>query len=207
MILQTGRPSDNAARLPAFTLVEFLLVMSLLIVVFALAAPSLANFFRGRTLDSEARRLLALTRYGQSRAVAEGVPMMLWLDANARTYGLEEQAGYSDQDVRALEFTLDKDLQLEVGSPLLNLNTNSTVNQSASASANAYFNANATPVNPNHRNLPAIRFLPDGFIGDSSPPTVQLLDREGAALLLTQTTNRLNYEIRLPTNQWDTVTP
>ena len=36
---------------------------------------------------------------------------------------------------------------------------------------------------------------------------MQLLDREGAALLLTQTTNRLNYEIRLPTNQWDTVTP
>src|SRR5437773_775638 len=46
----------------AFTLVELILVMALLGIVLAVSAPSLSNFFHGRTLDSEARRLMALTR-------------------------------------------------------------------------------------------------------------------------------------------------
>ena len=56
--------------------------MALLTMVISLTAPSLSRFFRGRTLDSEARRLLALTRSGQSRAVSEGMPMDLWVDAD-----------------------------------------------------------------------------------------------------------------------------
>ncbi|MCX6930914.1 MAG: prepilin-type N-terminal cleavage/methylation domain-containing protein, partial [Verrucomicrobia bacterium] len=63
----------------AFTLIELILVMALLTIVISLTAPSLSKFFRGRTLDSEARRLLALTRSGQSRAVSEGMPMDLWV--------------------------------------------------------------------------------------------------------------------------------
>jgi type II secretion system protein H len=63
--------------LRAFTLIELILVMTILLVVMAVAFPSLRGFFRGRNLDSEARRILALTRYGQSRAVAEGVPVVL----------------------------------------------------------------------------------------------------------------------------------
>ena len=58
--------------------------MALLTIVISLTAPSLSRFFHGRTLDSEARRLLALTRSGQSRAVSEGMPMDLWVDADAR---------------------------------------------------------------------------------------------------------------------------
>src|SRR6266566_7071347 len=72
-----------------FTLMELILVMTVLAIAVSITAPALANFFRGRTLDSEARRFLSLTRHGQSRAVAEGVPMELWLDAVNQTYGLE----------------------------------------------------------------------------------------------------------------------
>ena len=39
----------------AFTLIELILVMALLVIVMAVSAPALSNFFRGRTLDSEAR--------------------------------------------------------------------------------------------------------------------------------------------------------
>src|SRR5689334_18148384 len=53
----------------AFTLIELILVMALLAIVMAVSAPALSNFMRGRTLDSEARRFVSLTRYGQSRAV------------------------------------------------------------------------------------------------------------------------------------------
>src|SRR5207249_2115896 len=62
-------------RLPftcAFTLIELILVMALLAIVLAVSAPALSTFFQGRTLDSEVRRFLSLTRYGQSRAVSEG---------------------------------------------------------------------------------------------------------------------------------------
>src|SRR5438128_11617175 len=61
----------------AFTLIELILVMALLMIVLAVSAPSLQGFFKGRNLDSEARRILGLTKYGQSRAVSEGIPMLL----------------------------------------------------------------------------------------------------------------------------------
>src|SRR5690348_10362592 len=52
------------ATCSAFTLMELILVMTVLAVAVALTAPALAGFFRGRTLDSEARRLLSMTRQG-----------------------------------------------------------------------------------------------------------------------------------------------
>ena len=45
-----------------------------------MVAPAMSNFIRARAVDSEARRLFALMHAGQSRAVSEGLPMMLWVD-------------------------------------------------------------------------------------------------------------------------------
>src|SRR6185436_11370619 len=98
----------------AFTLIELILVMTVLTIAASITAPALANFFRGRTLGSEARRLLALTRQGQSRAVSEGLPMNLWLDAPQGAYGLEAETSYEAMDSKAVEFNLDQDMQLEV---------------------------------------------------------------------------------------------
>ena len=86
----------------AITLIELTLVMALLLIVFGVALPSLKGFFRGRSLDSEARRFLSLTRYGQSRAVSEGVPMILWMRPRQGTYGLEQEPGYSEVDRKAV---------------------------------------------------------------------------------------------------------
>src|ERR1043166_3717524 len=76
-VLECGQSSAafsplHHATQRAFTLIELIVVMTLLVAVISIALPSLGGFFRGRTLDSEARRMLALTRQGQSRAVAEG---------------------------------------------------------------------------------------------------------------------------------------
>ena len=84
MTLRTGsKRNDRGAARPsnAFTLIELILVMAMLLIVLGIAFPSLKRFFRGRNLDSEARRFLSLTQYGQSRAVSEGFPMVLWIDA------------------------------------------------------------------------------------------------------------------------------
>src|ERR1039458_10120136 len=111
--------SRSAARFAlqaprGFTLIELILVMSLLTVVISLTAPRLSRFFHGRTLDSEARRLLALTMSGQSRAVSEGIPMDLWVDTEQGRFGLEAEPSYDTTDPKAVDFTLDGGLGLEV---------------------------------------------------------------------------------------------
>ena len=154
------------------------MVMTLLVVVISVAAPSLAGFFRGRALDSEARRLLSLTRQGQSRAASGGVPVILWVDPIQRTYGLEEDSSYTDKDLKAVEYTLDGNVSIEVGSAVT---SNPLLSGRVSTSKRSV--------------LPQIRFQPDGGIDESSLETVRLLNREGASLWLALARSRLNYEI------------
>src|SRR5258708_17615444 len=93
---------SKVQRAGAFTLIELILVMTILAIAVSITAPALANFFRGRILDSEARRLLGLTHQGQSRAVSEGVPMDLWLDSAQNTYGLEAEPSFEPTDAKAV---------------------------------------------------------------------------------------------------------
>lgn len=158
----------------AFTLIELILVMALLAIVLAVSAPSLANFFRGRTLDSEARRFLALTHYGQSRAASEGIPMILWIDVNAGTYGLEQDPAYNEgSDAKSITYSIGDDLKLEtIRSSLPRQSLPTTIN------------------------LPMLRFLPDGGLSQQSIPGVVLHHANGEALWIVQSRTALNYEIR-----------
>src|SRR5205814_9483068 len=115
MTFQAGSKRND----PDFTLVELILVMAMLLIVLGVAFPSLKGFFRGRNLDSEARRFLSLTRYGQSRAVSEGVPMVLWIDPRRGAYGLQQQAGYTDADSNEVRFALSEEIRVEVQTPAL----------------------------------------------------------------------------------------
>ncbi|MSU61296.1 MAG: hypothetical protein EXS31_02695 [Pedosphaera sp.] len=176
MMSPTGNP--NADHRAAFTLVELLLVMAMLVIVIGVSFPMLKGFFRGRSIDSEARRLLSLTRYGQSRAVSEGIPMVLWIDARNKSYGLQIQTGYVDQDTKSVTYTLDNTLEIEAQLP---------------------FAANATrskPVIPGLGDVPMIRFMPDGFIGESSPDRIVLRQGEETAIWIIGNSNRLEYAIQ-----------
>jgi general secretion pathway protein H len=153
-----------------FSLIELILVMALLAVAVSVAAPSLSNFFRGRTLDSEARRVLSLAHAGQSRSVSEGFPVLLWVDAEQHKYGLEQETTAQAGDPNAVDFTVDENLQLEA--------------------------VNASPVTVNGRSLPAIRFLPDGSIDETSPAALRLAGADGSQLWVVKSANRLSYEIR-----------
>ena len=166
-------------RRRAFTLIELILVMALLSIVLAISAPALSNFFRGRNLDSEARRFVSLTRYAQSRAVSEGVPMLLWIDIRQGAYGLQQEAGYMQVDTKAVDFVLGKDLRIAVADvPVL-----------AGQMRQARPAAQANP------NVPRLRFQPDGFIDQTSAQTVIIRENSGESLWITQSRNRLNYEI------------
>jgi type II secretion system protein H len=192
-------------RTLAFTLIELMLVMTLLVIVLAVAAPTLGNFFRGRSIESEARRLLALARQGQSRAVFEGVPMMLWIDEKEKTYGLEEESGYTDLDEKAVEFNVQKDLEIEVVNDLFSVRRPVMPSGYNVGMVNnrAYLREQAKLAMSRsiHRHLPAIRFQPDGTVSESSPRSVRLTAPDGESIYLEQSTNRLEYEI-CQTNQW-----
>lgn len=170
MTFATGQPKSKASCQRAFTLIELILVLTLLAIVTSVIAPSLGSFVRGRALDSEARRLLALTRAAQSRAVSEGMPMLFWMDTAQRAYGVEKEATAESGDPKAMSFSLDDNVQLEA----------------------ADFASAAIKV----RKLPAIRFLTDGTIEEGSLQTFRLRDSTGATLWLIETRNRMGYEIR-----------
>lgn len=181
MLAKTTAP----VRTPrAFTLIELILVMAMLSIVLSLAGPSLARFFRGRGLDSEARRLLALTRYGQSRAVSEGIPMLLWIDEQQGRFGLEADGSYleDNRDPQAKEYELNDQLKIKVEMPQTRLLTTQW--------------KGSGQVRANQR---VIRFTPDGFITDTSPDYIvlrQIREGEDEAVFIGRNRNRLNYEIQ-----------
>jgi type II secretion system protein H len=159
MILPTGRPMVRSvdSRRAGFTLIELILVMAMMLIVLALTGPSLTGFFRGRALDGEARRLLSLTRYAQSRASAESIPMILWINEKRRTYGVESEYSFTSQDERAVEYSLANDVNIEV---------ESSATPSAPSSTGGGTLAS--------RDVLRIRFAPDGFLNDLHPRFIWL---------------------------------
>jgi prepilin-type N-terminal cleavage/methylation domain-containing protein len=194
-VVETGPGSrSGTARRAAFTLIELILVMAILTIMVALSAPTLANFFAGRSLEYEARRLLALVHQGQSRAVSEGVPVDLWVDPTQGAYGLEVEPTYETTDPKAQRFALDKNLQVQVANALVT-GTN-TAAAAAFAMGLAPSTSSVMPVHLAQPALPVIRFLPDGTLGETSLQKVRLTWRDGNSLWLVQTPNHLNYEIQ-----------
>ena len=111
--------------------------------------------------------------------------MILWVDLAQRTYGLEADSSFVDEDSKAVEYTLDGNVTMEIGA---------TDEAAGAITANTLFGT-ATSTSP-HASLPSIRFDPDGAISASSPENFRLMDRDGGSLWVGLTANRLSYEIR-----------
>jgi type II secretion system protein H len=154
----------------AFTLIELILVMALLVVITSLAAPAMSRFIRGRALDTEARRLISFMHAAQSRAVSEGAPMILWVDENNRTYGVTAEVSGQTGDPKAEMLAVDSTLAIAV--------------QNSGGGSPTMFN-----------HLPAIRFLADGTVDEDSPTALKLTDSDGFSRVLTETSLRTGYEV------------
>lgn len=169
-------------------MIELIFVLALLAISAMFIASSMAGFFRGRALNSEARRMLSLAHYGQSRAVSEGVPVVLWINAKDSTYGLSIQSSFADVagDERAMEYRVEASLTLETpGGDVLDVSENDDERLGLT------------------EGLEAIRFNPDGFIDESSVSKVTIRQGTEAALDLVPKANRLGYEILPATIQPD----
>ena len=169
----------------AFTLIELILVLALLVIITSIAAPAMSKFVRGQAINTEARQMMALMHLAQSRAVSEGMPMVLWINSQQNTpttYGVAaENSGQTEQtrkngqngqtsDPKAEQLVLNSVLTLSV----LNLGSG---------------------VQTTFNNLPAIRFQPDGTVDENSPQTLKLTDTDGFSRWLTETPLRTGYEI------------
>ena len=167
MTLATGQ---NDLRKCAFTLIELIFVLALLVIITSIAVPSMSRFIRGRALDSESVRIIALMHAAQSRAVSEGMPMMFWINAPQGQYGVTAETSGPTGDSRAENLTLDGTLTIAVMNTGLGKQTT-------------------------FKDLPAIRFLADGTVDENSPQTVQLTDADGFGRRLVELPTRTGYEI------------
>jgi len=166
MRLAIGLPgtSNKPPMRAGFTLVEMVVVMSIMVITIGVVAPSFKGFLQGRNLANESRRFLSFTHYGSVRAINEGVPVDLWMDVKAGRYGLAASGGYTETQTNEVDFLLDKDLKMMVSPP-----------QGTLTRSNWW-----TPDMTRGRGrLPVIRFQPDGFISDSSPQNVVFADTSG----------------------------
>jgi type II secretion system protein H len=166
----------------AFTLIELILVMTLLAIVLAIASPSLSKFFKGRGLDNEARRFLALTRQAQSRAVSEGVPMVLWFNPEQRAYGLNADKTFIEEDAKAEQFSVESTVEIEVQQS----------GEAQMAATTSQFKNEKSETTGTY----SLRFNPDGFAAVSSPEVVIFRQPDNGELRVAQTRNRLSYEIQ-----------
>jgi hypothetical protein len=125
---------------------------------------------------------MALTRHAQSRAVSEGVPMVLWLETRQRLYGLNADKTFLENDPMAEQFNVDETVEIEV---------RRSPDAVAASQASLFKNEKQTT-----SGLYALRFNPDGFVSLGSPEVVVFRQGEENELWVAQSRNRLNYEIQ-----------
>jgi type II secretion system protein H len=178
--MEIGHKNAKKPVCAAFTLVELILVMVIMLTLLGVVFPSLKGFFRGRNLDNEARRFLSLTRYGQSRAVTEGIPVELWINPKEGSYGLQAVSGYSETQTNPMNFNVDQSIQITFSAP-----SSILVRSNYWTQAKAQFGA-----------VTKIRFQPDGFISDSSPQKIFLRQGNVSQAVISETPSHLRYDIQ-----------
>jgi hypothetical protein len=170
--------------------------MALLTMTASITAPTLAKFFRGRTLDLEARRLLAMTRNGQNRAISEGIPIDLWVDPTLGAVGLDAEPSFEKEDPRAVQFDVDSGIRIDVVKRMVT----TTAAGVKTNPLQPISRASVARVNLTHPALATIRFLPDGTISETSPEKLRLTGRDGASLWVALSKDKISYEIRSTEN-------
>jgi type II secretion system protein H len=172
--------NNTASNRAAFTLIELILVMTIIMIVVGVAAPNLKGFFKGRNLDNDARQFLSLTRLGQSRAITEGIPVELWINSQAGSFGLQALSGYSETQTNPVIYNVDKTVAISCSKP------------SAVLVHSNYW----TPAQAQFGLTTKIRFQPDGFISDNSPQDIYFTQDDGSGVWIEETPSHTRYDIQ-----------
>lgn len=155
----------------AFTLIELVLVMAVLVTMLAIVAPVISRSMRGRNLTQQGARLLALTEYSRDEAASLGVPMTVWINPETRSFGTAVKAGYAADTARTKEYTLPADLSFE-----------SLQGAQASKAEGHGFEV--------------AEFEPDGTMDPASVAVVRIFNRTRSSVVsVTQTQDKYGYEV------------
>ena len=149
---KTGRRFDKG-----FTLIELILVMAMLSAVIAASAQSLSRFFRGRAIEEEAGRFMALINYTRSQAISTSIPMQLWIEPDEGRYGLSPLEGYEWTADELIEIAIYEDVEMD-----LSLQVNNLLDD--------------------YR----IIFLPDGSLDETSVKALSFINQKNDAVYIAQ---------------------
>lgn len=196
MTLATGASDLRKSGSQAFTLIEMILVVALLAIAVSMVSPRLSTFIRARSLESEARRILAVTHAGRARAVSEGRTLVLWLDAEQGRYGLERETLGQEGDTNALEFTWESGLQVSFDTSATLIGQTATSRRTPTTPSVSSSSRPSQQQSRLARNQSGIRLLPDGTIDEESPQAIEIRDLEGGTLWVVQGSDRRHYEIQ-----------
>ena len=84
---------SHRGRHHGFTLIELVLVMMIVCITLAMAAPSLRGWSKGSHLRDEADAFVAMTRLARTESVTTSKPYRLMIDSAAGGYQLMVQEG------------------------------------------------------------------------------------------------------------------
>jgi hypothetical protein len=107
---------------------------------------------------------------------------------------LEAEPSFEPNDPRRVEFPIDSGLVIEVAKQMESAAVGPTSMTLSRLQAPSV--ASVPRVNLAHPGLPTIRFMPDGTVSETSPQSLRLIGRDGSSLWLSQTRDKLSYEIR-----------
>lgn len=173
------------------TLIELMVVLAILGATLALFAPKFAQFFAGRALEEETRRLLGLTRYGVSQAISTGAPQELWVDMASGTYGLSPAPGYEFEEKMPLVFYLPENIIFDEEEE----NAESFFDEESSSP----FTAEREDSRDGIERTPMIMFWPDGMIDEYSRTSLTLWHLvEETHMTITLSGDGLEYYIEDP---------
>jgi type II secretion system protein H len=106
------RPSKQFRS--AFTLMELVLVLMLITIAMAIAAPSLRNFWKGNRVKDAGDQLSYITRLARTQAISDGAVYRLGIDPNGDGYALYVQQSSGFVLIPSDNFALPEDAHVEV---------------------------------------------------------------------------------------------
>ncbi len=115
------------SRAKAFTLLELVVVLTLLSVVIAIAGPRLSGFLAGRNYQEDARRMLSLLRYARAEAINRGQRVEVWFNPATSSYGAQSDPTYQQDNPLQIEHKLQEGLGLKVDTQLLDKDGKATI--------------------------------------------------------------------------------
>src|SRR5438552_18162243 len=98
----------------AFTLMELVLVLMIITIAMAIAAPALRNFWKGNRVKDAGEQLAYITRLARTQAISDGTVYRLGIDQGGTGYALYVQQSEGFALIPSNNFLLPEETHLEV---------------------------------------------------------------------------------------------